>query len=146
MQIPQPRNPTSSASRDFRRSWRQTGNNGIAVTDSTIFTTLSRLFAVGNDKGGNNVASSRIECGRSMVEAMHSIHFSRPSDATKRFVRFYALRQANLGSSVLIHPVPARSEHILNFQFADEYQVHNLDERVIRLAKPAAVIGLQTHR
>jgi len=81
-----------------------------------------------------------------MVEAMHSIDFSRPSDATKRFVRFYALRQSNLASSVLIHPVPARSEHILNFQFGDEIQIHNLDERVVRLAKMAALIGLQTHR
>jgi AraC-like DNA-binding protein len=81
-----------------------------------------------------------------MGEAMHSIHFSRPTDATKRFVRFYALRQSSLASSVLIHPVPARSEHILNFQFADEIQIHNLDERVVRVAKTAALIGLQTHR
>lgn len=81
-----------------------------------------------------------------MVEAMHSIQFSRPSHATKRFVRFYALQQSNLASSVLIYPVPARSEPVLNFQFADEIQIHNLDERVVRLAKTAALIGLQTHR
>ena len=77
---------------------------------------------------------------------MHSIQFSRPSDATKRFIRFYAHRASNLGSSVLVHPVPARSEHALDFEFADEIQIHDLREGVRRRAKSAALIGLQTHR
>jgi len=74
------------------------------------------------------------------------IQCRKPSDATKRFTRFYAHRESNLGSSVLIHPVPARSEHVLDFEFADEIQIHDLRDGVKRSAKPAALIGLQTHR
>lgn len=77
---------------------------------------------------------------------MHSIQFSKPSDATKRFIRVYAHRESNLGSSALIHPVPARSEHVLDFEFADAIQIHNLDDGVIRKAESIALIGLQTHR
>jgi AraC-like DNA-binding protein len=77
---------------------------------------------------------------------VHLIKFSQPSDATRRFIRFYAHRESNLGSSVLIHPVPARSEHVLDFEFADEIQIHNLRDGVKRSAKSAALIGLQTHR
>ena len=77
---------------------------------------------------------------------MHTIHFHKPSDATKRFIRFYAHRESNLGSSVLIHPVPARSEHVLDFQFGDKVQIHNLRDGVIRSAESLALIGLQTHR
>src|SRR5215831_3629391 len=79
-------------------------------------------------------------------EAVHSIQFRKPSDATKRFIRFYAHRESNLGSSFLIHPVPARSEHVLDFEFADEIQIHDLNDGVKRSAKSAALIGLQTHR
>jgi AraC-like DNA-binding protein len=81
-----------------------------------------------------------------MVEAMHLIHFSAPSDATKRFVRFYAHRESNLASSVLIHPVPARAEQALDFEFADPIQIHRFSDGVIRSAESAALIGLQTHR
>ena len=81
-----------------------------------------------------------------MVEAMHWMHFSTPSDATKRFVRFYAHRESNLASSLLIHAVPARSEHVRDFQFADEIQIHNFDDGVVHIAETPALIGLQTHR
>jgi AraC-like DNA-binding protein len=81
-----------------------------------------------------------------MVEATHSIHFSGPSDATKRFVRFYAHRASNLASSVLIHPVRARSEHVLDFEFGDDIQIRSFYDGAVRLAEKAAVIGLQTHR
>jgi AraC-like DNA-binding protein len=77
---------------------------------------------------------------------VHSIQFSKPSDATKRFISFYAHRESNLGSAVLIHPVPARSEPVLDFEFADEIQIHDLRDGVKRSAKSAALIGLQTHR
>ena len=79
-------------------------------------------------------------------KAVHSIQFSKPSDATKRFIRFYAHRESNLGCSVLIHPVPARSETVLDFQFADEIQIHDLGDGIVRGAESAALIGLQTHR
>jgi AraC-like DNA-binding protein len=42
--------------------------------------------------------------------------------------------------------VPARSEQVLDFQFADEIQIHDLLDGVIRSAKSTALIGLQTHR
>jgi AraC-like DNA-binding protein len=79
-------------------------------------------------------------------KAVHSIQFSKPSDATERFILFYGHRESSLGASVLIHPVPARSEHVLDFQFADEIQIHDLHDGIKRSAKSAALIGLQTHR
>jgi len=79
-------------------------------------------------------------------KAVHSIQFSKPSDATRRFIRFYAHRESDLGSSVLVHPVPARSEHVLDLEFADQIQIHDLRDGVKRSAKSAALIGLQTHR
>ena len=48
-----------------------------------------------------------------------SIHPREPD------VRFCAHRQSKLDSSVLIHPVPARSEHVLDFQFADVIQIQD---------------------
>jgi AraC-like DNA-binding protein len=77
---------------------------------------------------------------------MHSIHFVKPSVATRRFVRFYAHRVCTLPSSVLVHPVPARSEHVLDFQFTDAIRIQNLDDGTVRRAQSAALIGLQTHR
>src|SRR5215469_151046 len=97
-----------------------------------------RYFLYQNAQNGSKI--------RRNGKALHSIQFRKPSDATKRFIRFYAHREANLGSSVLIHPVPARSEHVLDFEFADEIQIHDLRDGVKRSAKPAALIGLQTHR
>jgi AraC-like DNA-binding protein len=85
------------------------------------------------------------ECG-SMAQPMHSIHFREPSDATKRFIRFYAHRESKLGSTVLIHPVPARSEQVLDFEFGDPIQIHSFHDGVIRTAETSALIGLQTHR
>jgi AraC-like DNA-binding protein len=77
---------------------------------------------------------------------MHSIQFSKPCEATKRFIRSYAHREARLGPSLLIHPIPARSEHTLDFEFGGPIEIHTLGDGVIRTAETAALIGSQTHR
>ncbi len=77
---------------------------------------------------------------------MHSICFGRPSAATRRFVRFYAQRQSQLGSSVLIHPVPARSAQMLNFEFGDNILVRNVRDGSLQKAEGAALIGVQSFR
>ncbi len=77
---------------------------------------------------------------------MHSIQFSKPSEETKRFIRFYAHREARLGSSLLIHPIPARSEHALDFEFGGPIEIYTFDSGVTRTAETAALIGSQTHQ
>jgi hypothetical protein len=77
---------------------------------------------------------------------VHAIHFSKPSDATKPFIRFYAHRESNLGSSVLIHPVPARSGQALDFEFGDDIQIHAFGKGSLRSAETPALIGVQSYR
>lgn len=77
---------------------------------------------------------------------MHSICFGKPSDATRRFVRFYAQRRSKLGSSVLIHPIPARSAQMLDFEFGDDILVRNVIDGSLQKAEGAALIGVQSCR
>jgi AraC-like DNA-binding protein len=77
---------------------------------------------------------------------MHSINFGEPSDSTRRFVRFYAHRQSNLGSSVLTHPIPARSGQILDFEFGDDILIRNPVDGSGRKAQRAGLIGVQSYR
>ena len=43
-------------------------------------------------------------------------------------------------------PVPARSEHVLDFDFGDEIRIYSPGSGASRKAETAALIGLQTHR
>jgi AraC-like DNA-binding protein len=77
---------------------------------------------------------------------MHSVYFGKPSDATSRLVRFYVQRQSNLGSSVLTHPIPARSGQILDFEFGDDIQIRNPIDGSHRQAQRLGLIGVQSYR
>src|ERR1017187_4527995 len=77
---------------------------------------------------------------------MHISHFSKASKATARFVQFYLQRETRLGATTLIHPVPARAAHMLNFQFGGPVEVRLYGTEITRPAETAAIIGLQTHQ
>jgi len=78
--------------------------------------------------------------------AVHISHFSKASNAAAQFVQFYLQREAQLGGTTLIHPVPARAAHMLSFQFGGpvEFRLYGAD--VARTAEAAALIGTQTHQ
>src|SRR5947209_8852382 len=77
---------------------------------------------------------------------MHLSHFCNASKAAGRFVRFYVQREAQLGATNLIHPVPARAAHMLDFEFGDPIEIRSTDSEVTRMAEAAALIGLQTYQ
>jgi AraC-like DNA-binding protein len=75
---------------------------------------------------------------------MHLSRFSESSKATKRYVRLYVQREAQLGISTFMHPVPARSAHLLDFEFGGPIEIHTSDTNLTRTAETAALVGLQT--
>jgi AraC-like DNA-binding protein len=75
---------------------------------------------------------------------MHLSRFSESSKATKRYVRLYVQREAQLGISTFMHPVPARSAHILDFEFGGPIEIHTSGTDLTRTAETPALVGLQT--
>ncbi|MDQ2841775.1 MAG: helix-turn-helix domain-containing protein [Acidobacteriota bacterium] len=75
---------------------------------------------------------------------MHVIDCAGPSKILRPFVRQYSQRQARIPGTITVEPVPARSEPILEFQFADPYEIrHSIGERV-ESAPNIVIVGLQT--
>ncbi|MBV9084730.1 MAG: AraC family transcriptional regulator [Acidobacteriaceae bacterium] len=77
---------------------------------------------------------------------MHLSRSGKPSNAAGQFVQQYLQREAQLGSTVLIHPVPARAAHMISFQFGGPVGVRFYGMDVTRTAESAAFIGPQTHQ
>ena len=75
---------------------------------------------------------------------MNVSQFSGSSTQTKRYVRCYVQRTLRLGASILIHPVPARAAHVLDFEFGGPIGICRLGTDITRTAEPAALVGLQT--
>jgi AraC-like DNA-binding protein len=75
---------------------------------------------------------------------MHLSRFSESSKATKRYVRLYVQREAQLGLSTFVHPVPARSAHVLDFEFGGPIEIHTSGTDLTRTAETVALVGLQT--
>ncbi len=75
---------------------------------------------------------------------MHLSRFSESSKATKRYVRLYVQREAQLGISTFMHPVPARSAHLLDFEFGGPIEIHTSGTDLTRTAETVALVGLQT--
>jgi AraC-like DNA-binding protein len=75
---------------------------------------------------------------------MQLSRFSESSKATKRFVRLYVQREAQLGSATFMHPVPARSANLLDFEFGGPIEIHTSDTDFTRTAETVALVGSQT--
>jgi AraC-like DNA-binding protein len=72
------------------------------------------------------------------------MQFSRPSQAARRFVRFYAHRNHCLPAFTLVHPVTARAAHVLDFEFGGPIGIGSSGSAIIETAPDCAVIGVQT--
>jgi AraC-like DNA-binding protein len=79
-----------------------------------------------------------------MSQAMQSSKVREPSKATKRFVRLYVQREVRSGEEVFLHPVTARSAHLIDFEFGDPVGIQPSGATSIRKAEAGAVVGLQT--
>ena len=77
---------------------------------------------------------------------MHISRSGKPSNAAAQFVQLYLQREAQLGTTELIHPVPARAAYMLSFQFGGPVGVRFYGTNATRFAEPAALIGPQTHQ
>jgi hypothetical protein len=77
---------------------------------------------------------------------MQLSHFSKPSAGTSRYVRYYVQREAQLGTSTVMIPVPARAAHLLDFEFGSPIETCAADTDVIRRPDTAALVGLETYR
>ena len=77
---------------------------------------------------------------------MHLHYFSKPSAGTRRYVRYYTQREAQLGTSINTIGVPARSAHLLDFEFGSPLETRSSDTDVIRRPDSASLVGLETHR
>jgi hypothetical protein len=77
---------------------------------------------------------------------MQLSHFSKPSAGTRRYVRYYVQREAQLGTSTVTIPVPARAAHLLDFEFGNPIESRAPDTAVLRRPDTAALVGLETYR
>jgi AraC-like DNA-binding protein len=77
---------------------------------------------------------------------MHVIRLSSPAAALQQYVRFYAHREARLGNTSIVHPVPARATPAIEFTFGNLYEVHCCDRAVVETAPRSVIVGLQTYR
>ena len=77
---------------------------------------------------------------------MHAIRLSSPAAALQQYVRFYAHREARLGNTSIIHPVPARATPAIEFTFGNLYEIHCCDRAVVETAPRNVIVGLQTYR
>jgi AraC-like DNA-binding protein len=76
---------------------------------------------------------------------MQLSYFSKPSAATRRYVRYYVQHEAQLGTSTVAVPVPARAAHLLDFEFGSRIETRATDTDVIRRPDTAALVGLETY-
>lgn len=77
---------------------------------------------------------------------MLHIQFSKPAPRLEEFVRFYVHRQFHITNGSILHPVPARSTPMIEFDFGDPVEVSLLGRGVCLRSPPAVVVGPQTYR
>ncbi len=75
---------------------------------------------------------------------MHVIDCAPPSTVLRPFVRQYSQRHARIPGSITVEPVPARNEPILEFQFADPYEIRHSNSERVESAPKTVIVGLQT--
>lgn len=77
---------------------------------------------------------------------MHSILTARPAISLQPFVSHYTQREIRSSSVIAIEPVPARLQHMLEFQFRDRYEIRHYTSDRVEFGPPVAIVGPQTYR
>jgi hypothetical protein len=71
--------------------------------------------------------------------------WSPPSEALRRYIRVVAQRNIDLRGTSIVSAVPARLEQMINFEFAEKFELH-FEDGEIHLTPGIAVVGPQTRR
>jgi len=77
---------------------------------------------------------------------MQSISTARPAIGLRPFVSHYYQREARIGGAIAMEPVPARIQHILEFQFRSRYEIRQCGSDRMEFSPPVAIVGPQTYR
>jgi AraC-like DNA-binding protein len=77
---------------------------------------------------------------------MQSTLTARPVIGLQPFVSHYYQREAHIPETIAIEPVPARLQHILEFQFRDRYEIRHYTSDQLEFGPPVAIVGPQTYR
>lgn len=77
---------------------------------------------------------------------MFPVRRSRPSRLLSPYVKAFEERVQRLDATVVLRPLPARTEQFLEFYLADRYRVRDIASGAIETAPQAVLVGLQTYR
>jgi len=77
---------------------------------------------------------------------MFPVRRQRPSRALSPYVKAYEERVQRLDRTVVLRPLPARTEQFLEFYLADRYRVREIASGAVETAPDAVLVGLQTYR
>ena len=77
---------------------------------------------------------------------MLTVQTASPHFILRPFIRAYVQREARLGPDRLVEPVIARLGVMLEFEFAEAYEVRNYSSNTLDATFPISVIGPQTWR
>jgi AraC-like DNA-binding protein len=76
---------------------------------------------------------------------MHTIRLIPPAPRLRRYVRFFAQREAKINEAVVVHPVPARAAPLIEFVFGNRFEVLYRKQSLATTTPRTVVVGLQTH-
>ncbi|PTS81641.1 MULTISPECIES: helix-turn-helix domain-containing protein [unclassified Caulobacter] len=77
---------------------------------------------------------------------MFPVRRQRPSRALSPYVKAYEERVQRLDRTVVLRPLPARTEQFLEFYLADRYRVREIASGAVETAPDAVLVGMQTYR
>jgi AraC-like DNA-binding protein len=77
---------------------------------------------------------------------MFPVRRQRPSRHLAPFVKAFEERVQRLDATVVLRPLPARTEQFLEFYLADRYRVREIASGAVETAPDAVLVGLQTYR
>lgn len=77
---------------------------------------------------------------------MFPVRRIRPSHRLAPHVKAFEERVQRLDATVVLRPLPARTEQFLEFYLADRYQVRDIATGVTETAPDTVLVGLQTYR
>lgn len=77
---------------------------------------------------------------------MFPVRRIRPSRLLSPYVKAFEERVQRLDATVVLRPLPARTEQFLEFYLADRYRVRDIATGAIETAPEAVLVGLQTYR
>lgn len=77
---------------------------------------------------------------------MFPVRRIRPGRLLAPYVKAFEERRRRLDATVVLRPLPARTEQFLEFYLADRYRVRDIASGAVEAAPDIVLVGLQTYR